>query len=207
MKIFVVHNNFSPLKGNKSMSSTLLENTPIVYELPDTALLLNHRPFFIPDYASPCSYQASIIVRINRLGRYIAPQFANRYYDAITVGLSFTAENLFKQCVSKNLPWDISKGFDGASAVGKFINKKEIQQDFDKLNFIIKDNGIVTQHASYEKMNFSIEEIISYISQFYMLRQGDIIYSGFPCAPTNAQIDHKIEAFLGDNEVLRFNIK
>ena len=115
MNIFAIHNNFTPSACNKSLSPTFISNTPVVYELPDTALLLKHRPFFIPDYAQPCSYQGSLVIRISRLGRYIAPQYAHRYFDTATVGIAFTADNLFEHCLSNHLPWDISKGFDGDS--------------------------------------------------------------------------------------------
>lgn len=207
MKIFVVHNNFTPLEGNKSMSSTLLSNTPAVYELPDTALLLNHRPFFIPDFASPCSLQGSIVVRINRLGRYIAPQFAQRYFDSITIGVAFTADNLFKQCQTLGLPWDVSKGFDGAAAIGQFLKISDLNGPLKDFKITLKDNGAIIQEANYQKANFSIDEIVSYISKFYMLRQGDLIYYGFPCSPSQATIDHKIEAFLNEKSLLHFNIK
>lgn len=207
MKIFAIYNNFSTLEGNKSLSSTFIKNTPIVHELPDTALLLNHKPFFIPDYATPCSYQASIVYKINRLGRYITPRFAKRYYDSITVGIAFTAENLFKQCVEEGLPWDISKGFDGSAAIGQFVNLTDLTNGLSDTTFTIKEDNKIVQQAKVTDSNFNIDEIVSYISQYYTLRQGDLIYLGFPCNSNIAKIDTQIEALLNNHNVLKFNIK
>lgn len=205
MNIFAIHNNFTPSACNKSLSPTFISNTPVVYELPDTALLLKHRPFFIPDYAQPCSYQGSLVIRISRLGRYIAPQYAHRYFDTATVGIAFTADNLYEHCLSNHLPWDISKGFDGAAAVGQFQPVADL--NLPCASFMLKDNGQVVQQSSNENANFSLAEIVSHVSQFFMLRQGDLIYYGFPCPPTKAEIDHSIEGYLNGKRVLQFSIK
>ena len=205
MNIFAIHNNFTPSESNKSLISSFTSKTPVVYELPDTALLLKHRPFFIPDYAQPCSYQGSVVIRISRLGRYIAPQYAYRYFDSATVGIAFTADNLFDQCLSNNLPWDISKGFDGAAAVGQFLPVADL--NLPNTAFMLTDNGQVVQQSLNDAAKFSLADVISYISQFFMLRQGDLIYYGFPCAPTKAEANHSIEGYLNDKRVLQFTIK
>ena len=205
MNIFAIHNNFTPSACNKSLSPTFISNTPVVYELPDTALLLKHRPFFIPDYAQPCSYQGSLVIRISRLGRYIAPQYAHRYFDTATVGIAFTAAAPSKPLLMSQGRWFDRQCSNKLSAVGQFQPVADL--NLPCASFILKDNGQVVQQSSNENANFSLAEIVSRVSQFFMLRQGDLIYYGFPCPPTKAETDHSIEGYLNGKRVLQFSIK
>lgn len=206
MKIFLTDNNYSPLAGNKSIEPSLIGCAPVICEIPDTALLKDGRPFFIPDFASPCSYRAALVVRICRLGRCISPRFAHRYYDAATVGIAFTADNLLEQCRAQGLPWDISKGFDNSAAIGRFVTATEAEHPF-ALPVRVEEDGRTVQEGSLANANFSIDELVAYISRFYLLRQGDLIYTGFPCPACTARLDTRLTAWLGDEKVLSFNVK
>ena len=205
MKIFAVHNNYAAENGNKTRESAFMYKEPVIYEMPDTALLKDNRPFFVPDYAMPCTYQVSLIVRVCRLGRHIAPNFARRYYDAMTVGVSFTADNLYRQCREAGLPWDVSKGFDGAAVCGTFIELAEGMAADGKMR--LEADGVTVQEAMTADSAFTVDEIVSHISKFYMLRQGDLIYTGYPCPPNVAKLNTRLTAWLDDTMVLGFNIK
>lgn len=205
MKIFAVHNSFNPGAGNCLPAFGDCTDVPVIYEMPDTALLKNNRPFFIPDYADPCSYQGSLVIRISRLGRYISPRFAHRYYDACTLGIGFTAENLFNERREKGLPWDVSKGFDNAAVIGDFIELNE-NTDAEEMNFRIEENDEPRQSGNV-RGRFAINDIVAYISRFYLLRQGDLIYTGFPCTPNIAHTDSHIVGYLNEKKVFAFNIK
>lgn len=226
MKIFSIYNNYAlPSQDNKAGGEAFIEkgvvgNTPVVYAVPDTALLKDNRPFFIPDFARPCTYQASLVLRIGRLGRSIAPRFAYRYVDAVTVGVAFTADNLWRDAVAQGLPWDVSKGFDNAAVVGRFLSlslssSEELEQ-VAAYAFSVKERAqkgtgeTLTQDVSPRVVKcsrFSAAELVAHLSRYYLLRQGDLVFTGFPCAPQMARIDHHLTAYLGESPLLSFNIK
>ncbi len=146
------------------------------------------------------------MVRISRLGRSVPVRFARRYYDAVTAGVAFMADNLLARCREASLPWDVCCGFDSAAAVGDFLPLPADQSAAD-MAFELCLDGEVVQAVPAGDANFSVEEIIAYISQFHMLRQGDLIFTGFPCAPTVACLDTRLTASLCGTPVLGFNVK
>ncbi|HRF85451.1 MAG TPA: fumarylacetoacetate hydrolase family protein [Alloprevotella sp.] len=207
MKIIGVTGNYPDSEYNISTANTFLNKGVSIYAVPDTALLRNGNPFFIPEYAPRCTMQVHLVARICRLGRYISPRFAHRYYDALTVGIAFTAQDLFEQLRAAGAPWDISKGFDGAAAVGTFkeIDEKDRRTARPYLRMEIDKNTEL--EVKTENMINSIENLISCVSKFYMLRQGDLIFTGSPGVSAVARIDTHVDAFLNEERLLSFNIK
>ncbi len=206
MTIYTVYNNFNELGDNKALNSALLECAPIVNALPDTALLRDGKPFFVPDFAAPCVCQAALAIRICRLGRSISPRFAHRYYDAVTAGVAFTAQNLLEQCRAHGLPWNVSTGFDGSAVVGTFVPLTE-EQRLSRTEFTLLEDGRPVQSGSMKGARFTAEEIIAHVSRFHLLRQGDVIFLGFPSQPFEARLNTRLTASMADRQVLGFNVK
>ena len=205
MKIIVIENNYK--EGNKIEDSTLYNaDEPVLYTLPDTAFLKDHRPFFVPDFANPCTMQLHLVIRICRLGRSISERFAHRYYDAVSVGVTFTAENLLQNLREKGLPWELAKGFDGAAALGQFVPLADLN-DYTQLPFSLHEGENTVQLGFGKDMIWNIDKLIAHISQYYTLKQGDFIFTGCPVLPTVATTNTNISGFIGDQKVLSFNVK
>ena len=205
MKIIVFEKNYG--SNNISKESTLYNTCDsTVYTLPDTALLKDHRPFFVPDFAETCTLRGQLVVRICRLGRSISARFAHRYYDAITVGVTFTAENILKTLRERGLPWELAKGFDGSAVIGSFVPLEEVEEGMNTSFSICEDDQLI-QNGNGADMIKSIDDMIAEISQFYTLKQGDFIFTGCPVAPTVVTPNHNISGFVGNKKVLSFNIK
>ncbi len=204
MKIIAVCNNYPT--QNKTQEIPLTIQHPIVLTKSDTTLLLAGKPFFVPDYAQPCTLQAELVVHVCRLGRHISERFAHRYYDAATIGISFTAENLRKELKAKGLPWDVAVGFDGSSALGEMVklSPEEIQQA--GFSFTL-DSGTTLYKGEAAQMTFSIDKIIAHVSRYYTLRQGDLIFCGSPLPALEAELNTHVTGYLNDRRVLDFNIK
>ena len=198
-KNYHIHNNSSEFPFNKTCDS-------VVYTLPDTALLKDHRPFFIPDFATTCTLRGQLVVRICRLGRSISARFAHRYYDAITTGVTFTAENILQELKEKGLPWELAKGFDGAAAIGKFIPLADIESGLNT-PFSIYAGDSLLQAGCGSDMLKHVDELIAEISQYYTLKQGDFIFTGCPTLPSIVTPNQNICGFVGEQKVLSFNIK
>ena len=215
MKLIVLYNNYPSTALNKEVLD--------VYTLPDTALLKDGKPFFIPDFADPCTIQGHLVVRICRLGRSISERFAHRYYDAVTVGATFTAENLRQELATAQRPWDLAVGFDGAAAIGKMIPlyapKQQAPSEEEvgvNLHFqplpgdiqfsILNGDAKILEGVSSMMLNH-IDKVIAQVSKHYTLRQGDLIFTGSPTPPQAVVINDKITGWLGAEKVLQFNVK
>lgn len=195
------------LLHNKELEGALYKpEEPVIFLKADSSLLMNRKPFFLPDHLGQIDYETEIVVRINRVGKTIAQKFAHRYYDAVTVGIDFTARDLQKKLRSEGKPWDLCKGFDGAAAIGEWIPKDEFA-DMQNLNFHLDINGQTVQQGNTSDMLYKIDEIISYISQFYTLKTGDILYTGTPVGVGPVQINDHLEGFLEDRKVMDFKVK
>ncbi len=165
---------------NKELHGTLsVTEKPVIFTKADSALLKDHKPFFVPDHLGRIDYETELVVRICRLGKNIPTRFAHRYYDAVTVGIDFTARELQTQLRSKGLPWELCKGFDGSAAIGDWVDK-ELLRDIQMLHFHLDINGKTVQQGMSGDMLFKVDEIISYISQFFTLKTGDLLYTGTP---------------------------
>ncbi len=204
MKIIAVCNNYP--EQNKMWEMPLSIQHPIVLTKSDTTLLLAGKPFFVPDYAQPCTLQAELVVRVCRLGRHISERFAHRYYDAATIGISFVAENLRRDLKEEGLPWDVAVGFDGSSALGEMVKLSPEEIGNAEFSFTL-DGGEHLHKGEAGTMAFSIDKIIAHVSRFYTLRQGDLIFCGSPLPAIEAELNTHITGYLGDRRVLDFNIK
>lgn len=205
MKIFAIGMNYA--EYNKSLHETLsVSEEPVVFTKADSALLKDHKPFFIPDDMGKIECEAEVVVRICRLGKTISERFAHRYYDAVTVGIDFTARELQQKLREKSLPWDLCKGFDGSAALGEWVQKDKFL-DVQRLRFHLDINGKTVQEGCTSDMLFTVDRIISYISRFFTLKTGDIIYTGCPAVCGPVSINDHLEGYLEDRKVLEFNCK
>ena len=177
---------------------------PVVFLKPDTAILLKGQPFFIPDFSQDVHHEVEVLVRINRIGKHIQPKFAHKYYDEIGLGIDFTARDLQAQLKAKGLPWEKAKGFDGAAVVGKWVAKTELPQ-VDELQFSLHKNGETVQAGNTALMLWKIDELIAYVSQFFTLKIGDIIFTGTPAGVGPVAINDVLVGELEGREL--FNIK
>ena len=205
MKIFAVGMNYA--QHNKELDGTLYKpETPVIFTKADSALLKDRKPFFIPDHLGHIDYEAELGVRICKLGKTVPERFAHRYYDAVTVGIDFTARELQKKLREAGQPWDLCKGFDGAAALGEWVSKEKFR-DVQAMHFHLDINGQTVQEGRTSDMIFSIDHIVSYISQFFTLKTGDIIYTGTPVGVGPVHIDDHLEGWVEDRKVLEFNCK
>jgi len=179
---------------------------PIVFLKPDSAVLLKQHPFVIPEFSNDIHYEIELIVRINKVGKYIEPKFAHKYYDEISVGLDFTARDLQEKLKNEGLPWEKSKAFDGSAVIGDFISKK-IFSSLESINFELTKNGITVQRGNSSLMLFKIDEIIAHVSQFFTLKIGDIIFTGTPYGVAAVKPNDVLEGFLENNKLFRIQVK
>ncbi|WP_288309931.1 fumarylacetoacetate hydrolase family protein [Prevotella pectinovora] len=205
MKIFAVGLNYP--QHNKELNETLYKGeVPVIFTKADSSLLKDGKPFFVPDDMGRIDYETEIVVRICRLGKAIPARFAHRYYDAVTVGIDFTARELQAELRKKGLPWEMCKGFDGASAIGEWVSVEKFR-DVQALQFHLDINGKTVQEGRTSDMLFKIDEIIEYISKYFTLKTGDIIYTGTPVGVGPVNIDDHLTGYIEDRKVLEFNIK
>ena len=205
MKIFAVGLNYP--QHNKELNETLYKGeSPVIFTKADSSLLKDGNPFFVPDDMGRIDYETEIVVRICRLGKAIPARFAHRYYDAVTVGIDFTARELQAELRKKGLPWEMCKGFDGAAAIGEWVSVEKFR-DVQALQFHLDINGKTVQEGRTSDMLFKIDEIIEYISKYFTLKTGDIIYTGTPVGVGPVNIDDHLTGYIEDRKVLEFNIK
>ena len=231
MKIIAVGMNYA--EHNKELDGALYKpEAPVIFMKADSSLVLNGKPFFLPDDMGRIDYEAEMVVRISRLGKSIPQRFAHRYYDAVTVGIDFTARDMQRMCRDKGLPWDICKGFDGAAVIGQWVelgadnfasssaskneaenegvkkNTKTSQQGrLDDIHFHLDINGQTVQTGCTRDMLYKVDELIAYISQFFTLKMGDVIFTGTPPGVGPVSIGDYFTGYLEDRKVLEFKVK
>ncbi len=205
MKIFAIGWNYPA--HNKEMNRALLPKEPVLFLKPDTAMLKDGKPFFYPPFSEQVEYETELVVRISRLGKNVAPRFAHRYYDAVTVGIDFTARDLQARLRAEGAPWEISKGFDGAAVVGDFVPVEELENGLQDLHFSLQIGNSIVQRGHTADMIFPIDELVAYISRFYTLRMGDLLYTGTPCGVGAVNIGDHLQGFLGERKLLDFYVK
>ncbi len=203
MKIICIGQNY--LEHIKELNSAVPDE-PVFFLKPDTALLLENKPFYIPDFSNDIHHEIEIVLKINRLGKNIAENFAHKYYDELTVGIDFTARDIQKQQKTKGLPWEKAKAFDHSAPMGKFISKTSLSA-MNNLNFHLNINGKTVQKGNTSDLLFSFDKIISFISQFITLKIGDLIFTGTPVGVGAVNIGDKLEAFLEGEKLLAFDVK
>ena len=200
MKIFAVGMNY--IQHNKELDGTLYQpEQPVIFTKADSALLKDRKPFFVPDWCEQVDYETELVVRICRLGKSIPRQFAHRYYDALTVGIDFTARDLQRQLRAKGQPWEICKGFDGSAVIGQWIEKEQ-WRDIQNVNFHLDINGTTVQKGCSSDMIYGVDELIAYISKFFTLKTGDLLYTGTPVGVGPVKVGDHLEGFLEDRKVL-----
>jgi 2-keto-4-pentenoate hydratase/2-oxohepta-3-ene-1,7-dioic acid hydratase in catechol pathway len=172
---------------------------------PETAIILNNKPFFYPDFSENINYETEIVIRINRLGKNIAEKYAHRYYNEIGIGIDFTARDLQQKAKDKGLPWEIAKAFDGSAPISEFISLNDV--NLNKLEFSLKINDKLVQSGNTKDMIFSVDRIIAYVSQFVTLKIGDLIFTGTPAGVGKVNINDHLEAFIQDKKLMDFYIK
>lgn len=205
MKIFAVGMNY--VGYNKALNEPLLKrDDPVIFTKADSSLLKDRKPFFIPDELGTIEYEAEIVVRVCRLGKSISERFASRYYDAVTVGIDFTARDLLRKLSQQGLPWDMSKSFDGAAALGEWVSKDKFL-DIQRLRFHLDVNGETKQEGCTSDMIYKVDEIISYISRFFTLKTGDLIYTGCPTSGFPVHINDQLEGYIEERKVLDLHCK
>ena len=179
---------------------------PVVFLKPDSSILKNNKPFFLPDFSSEIHYEVEVVIKISKLGKGILPEFAPRYFDEVTVGIDITARDLQNQLSKAGLSWEISKCFDGAAPLGKFVPVSSIN-DVGNVDFRLEINEKVIQKSNTSDMIFGFNEIIAYVSKFFTLKTGDLIFTGTPSGVGPLKRNDNLVAYLGDKPLLDFMIK
>jgi 2-keto-4-pentenoate hydratase/2-oxohepta-3-ene-1,7-dioic acid hydratase in catechol pathway len=179
---------------------------PVVFMKPDSAILLKQHPFVIPEFSEDIHHEIEIIVKINKVGKYIEPKFATKYYDEISVGIDFTARDLQAKLKAKGLPWEKAKAFDGSAVIGEFLAKEQFSS-LENLTFELTNNGESVQLGNTRFMLWKIDELISYVSQYFTLKIGDIIFTGTPAGVAAVRPDDILEGFLEKQKLFRIQVK
>lgn len=201
MKIICVGRNY--IEHAKELHNETPKE-PVVFMKPDTALLHAGQDFYIPEYTQQLQHEIEVVLKINKVGKYIQPQFAGNYYSEISLGIDFTARDLQSQLKGKGLPWEISKAFDHSALVGNFFPKGNF--DLSNLNFSLLKNGNIQQEGNTSDMIFSFDVIISYVSQFFTLKMGDLIFTGTPKGVSNLKENDFLEGFIENTPVFQVKI-
>ena len=205
MKIIAVGMNYVAHCQERHANENLPQE-PVIFMKPDSALLKDSKPFFIPDFSKRVDYETELVVRICRLGKNIAPRFAHRYYDAVTVGIDFTARDLQNKLRAEGKPWEISKGFDNSAVIGDFVPVNRFK-DVQNLDFHLNIDGNKVQEGNTRDMIFKIDELIAYVSQFYTLKIGDLLYTGTPVGVGPVSIGQHLEGYLEGEKLLDFYVR
>lgn len=200
MKIFCIGRNY--VAHAKELNNEV-PTEPVVFMKPPTALLKDNRPFYHPEFSNDIQFETELVIKINKNGKYIDEKFAHKYYDEIALGIDFTARDLQNKLKAKGLPWELAKGFDGSAVIGEFINKTGLP-NVNAINFELKLNGNSVQVGDSSLVLFSFDNIISFISQYFSLQKGDLIYTGTPAGVGKINIGDKFDGFI--EEKLNFSI-
>ena len=203
MKIICIGLNY---KDHAEEMGIPLPVNPVVFLKSDSSILRNNKPFFIPDFSDNIHYEAEIVLKVCKVGRSIDSKFAHRYFDQISIGIDFTARDIQLYQSKAGMPWDISKSFDGAAPLGKFYPKERFR-DIKNLSFTLEKNGITVQQGNSSNLIFGFDAIIAYVSRFFTLKTGDLIFTGTPAGVGAVKRDDRLTAYLEGNKVLDFNVK
>ena len=203
MKLICIGRNYA--KHIEELGNERPEH-PVVFLKPDSAILLKQHPFVIPEFSQDVHYEVEVLVKIKKLGKYIDPKFAHTYYDEIGLGIDFTARDLQSELKAKGLPWEKAKAFDGAAVVGNWMSKTEVAS-VDAIAFTLEKNGVVVQDGNTNHMLWKIDELISYVSQFFTLKIGDIIFTGTPAGVGPVTVNDKLKGYIEGNELFSIQVK
>lgn len=202
MKIICIARNYS--EHAKELNNEIPEN-PVFFLKPETAVLLKNRSFYIPEFSSDVHYEAEIVLKINKVGKYIQPQFAHKYFEEITIGIDFTARDIQSKLKEKGHPWEIAKGFDGSAVVGNFYDKNDF--DLNELKFRLDKNQTTVQSGNSADMIHNFVAIISEASKYFTLKKGDLIFTGTPAGVGKVTENDLLQGFLEDKKVFEISVK
>ncbi|MBR5469458.1 MAG: fumarylacetoacetate hydrolase family protein [Paludibacteraceae bacterium] len=202
MKIIGIGMNYA--EHNKELNAAT-PMQPVVFMKPDSALLRENKPFFLPDFSSEIHYEVEVVLKINRLGKNIAPQFASRYYDEFALGVDFTARDLQNDFRAKGFPWELAKGFDNSAVVSSFLPMKDYEKN--NISFRLDVNSKTVQAGNTANMIYSFDEIIAYVSRFFTLKIGDLIFTGTPAGVGKVAINDVLEGYVENQKMFSFKIK
>ncbi|GAA4270943.1 fumarylacetoacetate hydrolase family protein [Aquimarina gracilis] len=179
---------------------------PVIFMKPDTSILLKKQPFFIPDFSNNIHHEVEVLVKIKKIGKYIDKKFAHKYYDEIGLGIDFTARDLQSQLKAKGLPWEKAKAFDGAAVIGKWISKEEFSNVND-IDFRLEKNEEIVQQGNTKLMLWKIDELIAYVSQYFTLKIGDVIFTGTPAGVGPVETNDNLSGFIGERKMFSIKVK
>ena len=205
MKIFCIGWNYP--RHNTEMKRVERPAEPTLFMKPDTALLRENKPFFLPHFSNQLEHEVEVVVRIDRVGKNIEPRFAHRYYSHVALGIDFTARDIQNRCKQIGAPWEIAKAFDNSAAISEFVPLEELGGDVQNLNFALMKNGEEQQHGNTSEMIFPVNEIIAYISRFFTFRVGDLIYTGTPAGVSALKIGDRLTGILEGRKMFEMEIK
>jgi len=203
MKILAIGQNYA--EHNKELNSKN-PTEPVVFMKPDTALLRNNKPFFIPDFTDELHYETELIVKINRLGKNIAAKYAHRYYAEIGLGVDFTARDLQRRLKAEGKPWEVCKAFDNSAVIGDFLPVEQLGNVQD-IRFSLNLNGKTFQQGHSAELIFAIDELIAYVSRFFTLKIGDILFTGTPVGVGKVAVGDRLEGYIFENKMFDFKVK
>ncbi|NVJ88641.1 MAG: fumarylacetoacetate hydrolase family protein [Flavobacteriaceae bacterium] len=178
---------------------------PVVFLKPDSAILPKNNPFFIPPFSNDVHYEVEVLVKINKVGKYIESKFAHKYYDEIGLGIDFTARDVQAKCKEKGLPWEKAKAFDGSAIVGEFYPKNQFE--IDNLKFQLYKNEDLAQDGNTNAMLWKVDELIAYVSQYFTLKKGDIIFTGTPAGVGKVSENDVLKGFIEGKEAFQIRVK
>jgi len=199
MKIIGVGKNYGESSDQKPAE-------PIIFTKPDTAILRNNQDFYFPTFTKEINFEVEVVVKIDREGKNIAEKFAHKYYQEIGLGIDFTAKDLIEKYKAAGLPWDLAKGFNGSAPISEFIHKDKFE-NIQNINFSLTQNGALKQSSNTSHMYYSIDSLIAYVSQFFTLKKGDLIFTGTPAGIGLIAINDRLEAFIDNQKILEVNVK
>ncbi|WP_456424257.1 fumarylacetoacetate hydrolase family protein [Lutibacter sp.] len=203
MKIICIGRNYA--KHIEELANEKPEN-PVIFLKPDSAVLVKNQPFFIPPFSNDIHYEVEILVKINKVGKYIDEKFAHKYYDEIGLGIDFTARDIQAVCKEKGLPWEKAKAFDGSAVIGKFLPKESLG-DLNNLAFTLHKNEELVQDGNTNAMLWKIDELISYVSQFFTLKKGDVLFTGTPAGVGKVSENDVLTGKIKDQKIFSIKIK
>jgi len=203
MKIIAIGRNYA---AHAKELNNPIPGSPVIFLKPDTAILKDNKPFYLPDFSSDIHYELEVVLKVCKEGKHISEKFASNYYEELGLGIDFTARDIQNIHKEKGLPWELAKAFDNSAAISNFVPKSGISDIYD-LDFVLQINGQIRQSGNTSNILFSFEKIISFVSQYITLKKGDLIFTGTPEGVGRIHQGDKLEAWLAGQQLLNFDIK
>lgn len=204
MKIICIGRNYA--EHAKELGNAVPDK-PVIFMKPSTAMLVNDKPFYHPDFSQNIHHEAEIVLKICENGRHIQPKFADNYFNEVTLGIDFTARDIQDQLKAKGQPWELAKAFDGSAPLGRFVPKQEVMDGDGKIRFSLRKNNELVQDGDTSDMIFDFNYLICYVSQYFMLNKGDLIFTGTPAGVGPVKIGDLLEGYIGEAKLLHCEVR